>query len=83
MWSFKDYKHGRCRPPSRGGASLAVAEQRGPPQGPVLGGLQAPQLQKEDEVEVGATRFLIDRTGVQADRPPTPAGGQLAVGHVG
>lgn len=43
--------------------------------------LNAPQLQREDEVQVGPTRLLVDRTRVQGDRPP--AGGPLTVGHVG
>lgn len=62
--------------------SLAVAEQRGASQRPVLRRLDAPQLQREDEVQVGPTWFLIDRTRVQADRPPT-AGLSPIVGHVG
>lgn len=62
--------------------SLAVAEQRGASQRPALGRLHAPQLQGEDEVQVGASRLLVDGTRVQADRP-SAARGTLTVGHVG
>lgn len=64
-------------------ASLAVAEQRGTSQRPVFSRLNAPQPQREDEVQVGPTRLLVDRTRVQGDRPTTTTGGPLTVGHVG
>lgn len=64
-------------------ASLAVAEQRGTSQRPVLDRLNAPQLQREDEVQVGPTWLLVDRTGVQGDRPATAAVWPLTVSHVG
>lgn len=41
--------------------------------------LHTPELQREDEVEVGATWLLIDRTRVQADCPRQT----LTVSHVG
>ena len=62
------------------GGSLAVAEQRRAAQRPVLRRLNAPQLQREDEVQVGAARFLVNWTRVKAERP---AGRPLTVGHVG
>lgn len=64
-------------------ASLAVAEQRGTSQRPVLGRLNAPQLQREDEIQVGPTWLLVDRTRVQGDRPATATLWPLTVSHVG
>lgn len=63
--------------------SLAVAEQRGASQRPVLGRPDAPQAQPEDKVQVGATRLLVDGTRVQRDRPSPATRGPPAVGHVG
>ncbi len=65
------------------GGSLAVTEQRRSSQCPVLRRLHAPQLQRENEVQVGPTRLLVDGTQVQADRPATTARLPLTVRHVG
>lgn len=49
----------------------------------MLGRLDAPQLQPEDEVQVGPTRLLVDGTRVQRERPSTATRGPPAVGRVG
>lgn len=56
--------------------SLAVAEQRGAAERPVLGRLDAAQTHREDVVQVCAARLFVNGTGVKAEAAFT-------VGHVG